>query len=122
MLALIFSKSVSLVPSLLLTALLSSSGLKSSVSWLLLKTLSRDNFILNLKENLKSLHFWQLSGKDLHQQSKCLGKGRGEMKSLVPYLELEQFVLWKSFRGPSELKVKGWLWKCDSFFFCLVSG
>lgn len=51
LLALIFSKSVGLVPFLLLTTLLSSSGLKSSVSWLPLKTLSRENLILNLKEN-----------------------------------------------------------------------
>lgn len=71
--------------------------------------------ILSLKENLKALHFWQLSGRDLHQQSKCLGKRRGKMKSLVPYLELEKLVLCKSFRGPSEAKVKGLLWKCGSF-------
>lgn len=37
------------------------------------------------------------------------------MKSLIAYLELEQFVLWKSLRGPSEPKVKGLLWKCGSF-------
>lgn len=118
-LALIPSKAGGLVPSLLLTTLLSSSGLKSSVSWLPLKTWSRDNLVLNLKENLKALHCWQLSGWDLHQQLKCLGKGREKMESLVPYLELEQFVLWNTFRCPSERKVKGLLWRCGRccFFF-----
>lgn len=116
LLALIFSKSVGLVPFLLLTTLLSSSGLKSSVSWLPLKTLSRENLILNLKENLKALHFWHLSGRDLHQQSECPGKRREKVKSLVPYLEPEQFVPWKSFRGVQNRKLKICFGNVAAFF------